>query len=842
MWKVTVRGLSAHKLRLALTALAVTLGVAFMAGTFVLTDTIKYDITALISQTTAGRSAVVEATSPYANAAAGLGQVNRPLTPQSIEQLVRTIPGVAVADGQVQGLVTLVHNGKVVKAKGGSPTVAVNWLPDRQLSSLTLRSGRGPQGSGEVVIDAAAAKSASLTLGDLVTVIGDSGPQQFRVVGVVGFGKADTLAGAVITAYDTTTAQRLAGKPGYFNAIDIAAAKGVATDSLLSAIGSRLPKGFEVISEATVVAQTASSINSFVNTFNTFLLFFAGIALFVGAFLIFNTFSILVGQRTRELALLRAVGASRGQVTRSVLGEALLTGATGSIVGLVIGVPLAAGLYSLLRAVGLSVPSHGLRLLPRTIIVSILVGTLITVISVILPARRASRVPPVAAMRDDAIIEEASLRRRAFIGSTVLIAGLLALSSGLFATSGTGLVALGAALTFIGVAMLIPFIAAPLARTLGTPLPALQGVTGRMGRENAARNPRRTAATASALMVGLAVVGAVATLASSASASVGHQVDQILNGDYVITTSQGFFSTSAETVVKATPGVTAISPYTELDWHQGNVAKTLAAIDAVTGPQLLNVQMVDGSISALAHNEVLLDNAVAQNAHLKVGDVLPMGFTQTGIKQVIIGGTYKTNQFLDHYVISTALLAQNVATRQDEAIIVKTTTSGPAQQTALQSALKTFPQLSVKTGAEFKADQKKQIDSLLAIVYVLLALSILIALIGVVNTLALSVLERTHEIGLLRAIGMQRRQVRRMIRDEAIVVSLIGSLLGLTLGIGLGAAIVHAVRNSGIDQLAIPWTTIIVVLIATTIFGIFAAIFPARRAAKLDILRAVNTA
>jgi len=841
MWKLTIRSLAAHKLRLALTALAVVLGVAFMAGTFVLTDSLKSDINGLISQTSAGRSAVVQATSPYSNSVAGFGQTDRPLTPQSIEQLVKSVPGVAAADGAVDGQVTLVQDGKVIKTKGGAPTVAVNWLPDRQLSSLTLRSGRAPEGPGEVVVDAATAKSEHLNVGDPITVIGNSGPQPFKVVGIVGFGKADTLAGAVIAAFDTATAQALAGKTGYYNTIDVAAVKGVATNDLLSAIGSRLPAGFEVVSEATVISQTSSSLDSFINTFNTFLLFFAGIALFVGAFLIFNTFSILVGQRTRELALLRAVGATRGQVTGSVLGEALLTGLTGSVIGLLLGLPLAAALFAFLRAVGLSVPSQGLRLLPRTVIVSILVGTIITVVSVILPARRASRVPPVAAMRDDAVIEDASLRRRAIVGGAVLAVGLAALAAGLFESSGIALVGVGAALTFIAVAMLVPFISAPLARVLGTPLPAWQGVTGRMGRENAARNPRRTAATASALMVGLGVVAAVATLASSASASVGDLVDRTFNADYVITTSQGLFTTAAEPVVKGASGVTALSPYTELTWHEGKTSKRLAAIDAVTGPQLLNIDIVTGSLHALAEGEVLVDNNQAKSDHLRVGDVLPMGFADTGVRSVTVGGTYKTNQFLDKYLISTTLLGQNVTTRQDEAILVRTTHAGPAQQGALEGALKAFPQLSVKTGAQFKADQKQQINSLLAIVYALLALSILIALIGVVNTLALSVLERTHEIGLLRSIGMHRRQVRRMIRDEAVIVSLIGAILGLGMGIGLGAAVVHAVSSSGINVLAIPWTTIVVVLIAATVFGIFAAIFPARRAAKLDVLQAVNT-
>ncbi|MFI5041963.1 MAG: ABC transporter permease [Acidimicrobiales bacterium] len=843
MWKTTVKSLAAHKLRLALTALAVVLGVSFMAGTFVLTDTIKHTFDALFAQTSAGKDAIVRATTLYSSNGLDSFGGNRPLTPDSVLATVRSTPGVAAAEGSVGGQVAVIGaDGKALKKN--APTLAFSWTVNRQLSSLSLRSGRGPESSSEVAIDSGTVKDQHWRLGDQITVITNEPPKQYTLVGVTGFGKADNLAGATLVSFDTPTAQRVIGKPGYFDQIDVAAAKGTSTDQLLGNIGSRLPKGFEAVSGTSVAQQTANTVEKNLSFFNTFLLIFALIALFVGAFLIFNTFSILVGQRTRELALLRAVGASRAQVNRSVLAEALVVGLVGSILGLLIGIPLAAGLYAALGALGLGLPSSALQLLPRTVYVSLLTGTVITVLSAVLPARRAARIPPVAAMRDGVADTDTSMGRRAVIGGSVLAGGIVMLALGLFAKAGIGLVGAGAAVTFIGVAMLAPFIAGPLARALGSPLPAVAGVSGRLGQENAARNPRRTAATASALMIGLAVVAAIATLGSSATASFNGIFDRSIKSDFVVVASGGRseFSTSAEAPARSAPGVTALSPYRQAAWHDGNATKQLVGIDPVDGPKVLTLTMVTGSTAALARNEVLIDDTVAKDHHLEVGETLQMGFGATGIQPVVIGGTYKTNQILGNYTVSDKFVADQVTQVQDAALFVKTTSGSQSEQAALTSALSGYPNLDVKTGAEFKALQKSQLNTVLAVVYVLLALSIVIALIGVVNTLALSVMERTREIGLLRAIGMQRRQVKRMIRGEAVVVSLIGAVLGLILGIGLGAAVVEALSSSGLDTLAIPTGTIVVVLIATALFGVGAAVWPARRAAKLDVLDAIATA
>ncbi|MBV9661860.1 MAG: FtsX-like permease family protein [Acidimicrobiales bacterium] len=841
MFKATIKSLMAHKLRLALTALAVVLGVAFVSGTFVLTDTIKHTFNALFQQTSAGKDAVVRGVAPYGGNGNGDFNANRPLTPESLVATVRSTPGVTAADANVVGLVTLLNkSGKSVSSH--APTLAFSWLPDRKLSVLNLRRGVAPSGPDQMTIDNGTAKKQHFNIGDQVTVVGNQGPRQFTVVGITGFGSTDNLGGATVVTFDLPTVQQIAGKSGYVSEIDVSAVPGTPSATLLSAIGDRLPKGFEVVTGAEAAAQQANAVTQGLNQFNTILLVFAGIALFVGAFLIFNTFSILVGQRTRELALLRAIGASRRQINMSVLGEAAFTGLFGAAVGLGVGVGLAAGLYSLLSALGVDLPRSSLQFEARTAIVGLIVGTLVTLVSAVLPALRAGRIPPAAGLREDAVFQETSLRRRAVTGGAVFLVGALVLAVGLFASAGILAVGIGAALVFIGVAMLAPFAVKPLVSFLGRPLPALAGVTGQLGRENAVRNPRRTAATASALMVGLALVAAIATLGQSATASFNGLFDQSVKADYVL--SAGGFTTvapAAEGTLAAVPGITAVSGLSQAEWHLGRVGKQVTGIDPVAGPQVMTLDMVSGSAAALGRGEVLIDSTVAKNDHYRVGQVLPMGFVATGVRPVVIGGTFKTNQFLGNYVISSQLLAANVNQVRDQLIALRSAQVGPQMTAALQNALHSYGNVKVQTAAQFKSDQKKQLGTILAIVYALLGLSIVIALIGVVNTLALSVMERTREIGLLRAVGMQRRQLKRTIRSESLLVSVMGAILGLVLGTGLGVAVVSALGTSFITTIAIPVTTIVVVLILSAIFGVGAAVWPARRAAKLDVLEAIYT-
>ena len=842
MFKATLKSIAAHKLRLALTALAVVLGVAFMCGTFVLTDTIKHTFNQLFQQTSAGINAVVRGVAPYGSGTLGpdSGNGNRALTPESLIGTVRSAPGVEAADGSVSGTVTAL-NKKGKTFNHFAPTIAVSWFTDRQLSAFHLTAGRAPAGPGELTVDRGTANKEHFAVGDRISIIGNQGPQVFTVVGITRFGTTDNLAGATLLSFDLRTAQQLVGKPGYVNEIDVAAAPATSSDRLLANIGGQLPRGFEVVTGAQAASEQANNVTQGLSQFNTILLVFAGIALFVGAFLIFNTFSILVGQRTRELALLRAIGASRAQLNRSVLGEAAFTGFVGSVIGIVLGVGLAAGLYALLNGLGVSLPRSTLQLQARTVIVGLVVGTLVTLVSAVLPALRAGSIPPAAGLREDAVIQETSLRRRAVIGGAVFAIGLLVLAVGLFASAGILAVGVGAAVTFVGVAMLAPFVTGPMARVIGS-LPASTGVSGRLSQENAARNPRRTAATASALMVGVALVAAIATLAQSAEVSFNGLFDRAIKANYVLSGSGfAFLSPSVEASVRGVPGVTAVNPVRSARWHLGKVGKDVGGIDPVAGPQVLSVQMVTGSFSSIAHGELLIDDKVAKSDHYKVGQILPMGFAATGVQNVPIGGTYKTNQFLGNYTVSNQFLAANVTQTLDQLIVLKTASVDRQTTASLTTAVKGFGNVQVKTAAQFKSDQKKQLGTILGVVYALLGLSIVIALVGVVNTLALSVMERTREIGLLRAVGMQRRQVKRMIRGEAVVVSLIGAVLGLVVGLSLGAAVVSALSASFITTLAVPFSTVIVILILATLFGIAAAVWPARRAAKLDVLTAIYT-
>lgn len=843
MLKATLKSLLAHKLRLALTALAVVLGVAFMTGTFVLTDTISHTFDALFAQTTSGDTAVVRAVAPYGDSSGGPGGGSgddRPLTPDTLITTVRAVPGVAAADGSVEGLVTLLgSNGKAMASH--APTIALAWQPDGRLSPLTVASGHAPAGAGQVTIDAATAAKEHFALGDRVTLIANNGPVAYTVVGITHFGSADNLAGATLVSFDLATAQQAVGKPGYVNEIDVGAAPGVATATLLRSIGAVLPQGFEVVTGATVAAEQASSVSQGLGDFNTILLVFGGIALFVGAFLIFNTFSILVGQRTRELALLRAVGASRRQIYASVMGEAFLTGLASSVIGLGAGVGLAAGLYALLSALGIDLPRSTLQFELRTAIVGLVVGTLVTVVSAVLPALRAGRISPAAGLREDAVVAETSLRRRAIIGGAVLAVGVIILAVGLFASAGIGAVGLGAAVTFIGVAMLTPFAVPPMVAVLGRPLPAIAGITGRLGQDNAARNPRRTAATSSALMVGIALVAAIATLGQSATVSFDGLFSKAVRADYILS-PQGLTSISpaAEATAASVPGVTAVSGVRMADFHIGRVDETVEGVGAESGPQVLTFNMTQGSTAALAAGDVLVDATDAKSQHYRVGQLLPMGFAATGVAQVTIGGFFKTNDFLGDYVVSNAFLAAHVVQSQDELIALRTLTTSAAMTAALTRALAPYANAQVRTAAQFEQSQRQKLSDILAIVYALLALSIIIALIGVVNTLALSIMERTREIGLLRAVGTQRRQLRAMIRWESVVVSLIGAVLGLVLGLALGSAVVSSLSNSFITTLAIPVKTIIVVLVLAAVFGVGAAVLPARRAARLDVLQAIQ--
>jgi putative ABC transport system permease protein len=591
---------------------------------------------------------------------------------------------------------------------------------------------------------------------------------------------------------------------------------------------------------ATAGADTAAQINQGISGFTTVLSVFGYIALFVGSFIIINTFSILLAQRQRELALLRALGASRKQLRRSVLGEAFVTGLFASIVGVGFGIVVAIGLKAAFNAAGASFPPSPIVVKPASLIIPLVLGVLITCLAAYMPARRAAKVPPVAAMRETLPANEERMGRRIITGAIVLVVGAAVLAAGLFTGAGIALVGLGALLAFVGVTVLVPLVARPLSSVLGAPLGAI-GPASQLGRGNAMRNPRRTASTASALLVGLALVGAVTTIGASLKASFTHIIDTSVKADYVVGTQNSTISPEAATRIEQEPSVASVAAIRTGFMQIDGDVKSVSGVNA-GGASLVSLKMKQGSVSALDEGKVLIDDKAAKKNHFTVGQQLPVVFARTGPTTLTVGGTYDSNPLAGNYLVGNSVLEGKFAT-DDFAVVLAKAKPGQltAAKTAIDKVAKDFPNVSVKNQVEFKQEQKKQIDGLLTMVLFLLALSVAIALIGIVNTLALSVVERTREIGLLRAVGMQRRQVSRMIRSEAVIVALMGSIIGLLVGVILARALVAALSDTGIDQFAVPVGRLILYLIVAGVFGVVAAIFPARRANKLDVLKAVTT-
>jgi len=840
MRKVTVRGLLARKLRLALTALAIVLGVTFITGTLVLTDTLNRTFDTLVGTAYQHVSFQIRGKAAFNNdtAAAVNGTADRNPIPESIAAAVRRLPGVAYVSGSVSGYAQFVSGGNAIGSAAGS--LGFSYDPDRQLSSVRLVDGSAPTTAGDVVMDKGTARKYHFAVGDRVRVLlGRSAPQWFTVSGIVTFGTADNLAGTTLAGFDLPTAQSLFDTRGRYDTIDVLAKPGADNVSLQRAIAKVLPPGAQVVSGQTVANELSTAVSNALSFLSTALLIFALISLFVGAFTIFNTFSITVGQRTRELALLRVVGASRRQLFRSVLVEAALVGLVASVIGLGLGVLAALGLKALLGAFGITLPSAPLVFEARTPVVALAVGVGVTVLSAISPARRAVRIPPVAALVENREEQDESLRRRATIGSVVVIVGVTALVVGLTAPA-IALVGLGAVAMFIGAGMLAPIVARPLAGAVGRPLAVLLGTPGRLGRENSMRSPRRTAQTAAALMVGMALVSAIAVLGASLSQSARANVDSALNAEYIITGPSSGFSTSVATAVSRIAGVATVNPVYKGQFELRGSVQGLAAVTAADLSRTVNLAITAGSgARALAAGRLLIDTTTASSEHLSVGSLVPVTFAQTGASTLRIGGIFKANPLIGSYVVGAGFFRSHFRSPLPIAVLVSTSPGAGDVGRPINSYLNAYPNVGVQTRAQFERSQQNTVNQELGLVYVLLALAVLVAMIGIVNTLMLSVFERTHELGLLRAVGMKRRQVRAMIRSEAVIIALFGAVIGVIIGTGLGVAFAASLKQQGITQIAIPFTEELGFLFLSAVLGLGAASWPARRAAKLDVLAAI---
>jgi putative ABC transport system permease protein len=831
MRKVTISGLLAHKLRLALTALAIVLGVMFISGTFVLTDTLHNTFSALFGNVYANVDFQVRG---VAQLGSGANAVRDEL-PESLLTTIRGVPGVAAADGQVQGYAQFVARDGQPIGNGSAPTLGVNYDP----SQLHIVAGGPPVTAADVVMDAQTAQQDDFTVGQQVRILSAGTPRLFTISGIAQFGSAGNLAGSTLAAFNLPTAQRIVQEQGQLDDINVVTAAGANKPAVQRAIATVLPRDTEVVTGQTVVEENTTSVDQALSFFSTALLIFAFISLFTGGFTIFNTFSIIVGQRTRELALLRVVGASRRQIFSSVLGEAVLVGFVSSVIGLGLGVLTALGLRGLMRGFGVTLPPGSLVFEPRTVLVGLAVGVGVTVVAALGPARNAVRIPPVVALDDRQLSVGISPRRRFVWGTALAVLGMGMLAGGL-AKPAVALVGLGAVSIFLGAAMLAAAIARPVASVIGRPLARLSGAPGQLGRENSMRSPLRTAQTAAALMISLALVSAMAVFGASVSRSVTASADQAINASLLVTASgQGQLSQSVPAAVSAVPGVAAS---TVVYRSQFEFEDTLAKLTGVTIAHLSDtviLRMTAGSTAALAKGELLIASATARSNHLIVGDTVPVKFALTGPATVRIGGIYQSNALIGSFLASSGFFLAHFASPHPGAVLL--TTGGGATEQAVTSALARYANVQVQTRAQFEQSVTAGINQVLGLVYALLALAVLIALIGIVNTLLLSVFERTREIGLLRAVGAQRRQIRSMIRSEAVILAVFGAIIGIVIGTGMGAALVWSLKQQGITETVVPVPSLVVVLVLAAVLGLAAATWPARRAARLGPLAAIGS-
>ena len=848
MFRTALKGVAAHKVRFLLTALAIILGVGFIAGTYILTDTMNAAFDGLFQQISKGIAVEVTGTPKFTSSGPGgqqSGSAQR--VPASLVPVVAAVEGVRVAEGNVGGYAQLVdEKGKAIST-GGAPTLGTSWTSDAQMNSLTMRQGRAPRDSGEIAVDAGTAAKHDLHIGDTVTVLLQGPSIKAKIVGLVGFGQQDNLLGATLVVFDTATAQRVFDAPNQFDAIAVAADPGVSAVQLRDRIQAVLPNGFQAKTGQETAQTQSADIRKALSFFTIALLVFADIALFVGAFIIYNTFSILVAQRTRELALLRALGASGAQVRRAVMIEAAVVGIFASIIGLAFGFVVAAGLRALLNAFGIDLPSTSLQVLPRTIIVALIIGVGVTLASALVPARRAAKLPPVAALRDPEPSSSAFSLGRTIIGSLLTAGGIAALFLGLFGSTGNSglLVGLGAILVFLGVGGLSPLIARPLARVIGAPGAGVSRVSGKLGRENAMRNPKRTASTAAALMIGLGLVAFVSIFAASIKSSADAALESTLKADYIVTsTSFQPFSQNVAAELRSKSEFASVSEVRQGIMGFKGTATQVSGMDPETLTQVATVNMKAGSVDALGQeNGLLVWQQTAKSNGWTVGDTVPVEFNQTGKQTLKVVGIYTDNRLLGNYVVSLDTYDRNFVEQLDTVVLAKTApgVSQAQAKAAANAVAKAFPNVQVQDQAEFRQKQASQIDTLLGLITALLGLAIFIALFGIINTLGLSILERTREIGLLRAVGMSRRQVRGMIRWESVIIAVLGALLGIVVGVFFGWAMVRALHSQGITSMTVPYGQLLFYVILAGVFGVLAGLLPARRAARLNVLEAIAT-
>ncbi len=841
MRKVAIRGLFARKTRLMLTALAVALGVTLIAGTYVFTDTINSSFDKIF---TASYKNTDVAVTPNDDIEADDNETVEPL-PAALVAKIKALPQVAEVDGNIfdQNGAILGKDGKPVSK--GAPNFIASIHDVQRFESFSVADGRLPATADEVAMDGSTAKRKDFKIGDTVDIVDAQPKKSYKLVGTVQVAGVDSYGGAAVALMTLPEAQRMSGKTGSYDEIDVAAKDGVSPEALRDAVKQVVPATRATVRTGSEEAKDQTdSIKKDLGFLQTILLAFAGISLFVGAFIIFNTFSITVTQRAREFALLRTLGASRSQVLRSVLTEGLVLGALGSVTGLVLGIGVAKALKALFYAVGFDLPSQGTVLESRTIIVSLLVGVLVTLISSLAPALRATRVPPVAALREGVALPESRSSRLAFPFSVLLlVAGLALIIGGLTssdADTGLSLTGGGAAAMFLGVGLMSPKLVGPIASVVGKLFGS--GFTARLARENSVRQPGRTAATAAAMMIGVALVSFASIFAASAKTTFSGYIDKGIRAQLVVQDTSGFkpYSSEAAKDISRVAGVGQVSGVRFAQFQQDGEDKDVVGIDPGNFAQVYNLTKGTDVVQRLGDRDIAVESGYAKDHDIKEGAVLTVRTAKERSLQLKVIGTYEDKStLLGDFTMSNAAIANHLGVTRDTYVLTRFTDGADPGQTkaAVAKVLeKDFPQTEVLTADEWKDDQADQINQLLGLIYALLALAVIVSLFGIVNTLALSITERTRELGMLRAIGTSQAQTKSMIRKEAVIIATIGGILGLALGIVLSLLVTRSIDDF---TLSVPPVSLFVLLVLSGLAGVLASIVPARRAARLNVLEAL---
>ncbi|MEU6078956.1 FtsX-like permease family protein [Streptomyces sp. NPDC047108] len=846
MFRTAVRNVLAHKARLMMTVLAVMLGVAFVSGTLIFTDSVGTAFKNRSAKSFENVAVAVRSDGPPAGSGSEVGGdegKKDPVLTQRLLKRIGNLPGALSATGSVTGFTALADkDGKLVGEGWGSNGANYFPGPDGEDDRYTFTDGRAPKARDEIAIDSRTADRTGFRTGDTARVSTDGPVMKQRITGVFDTDDGSVGAGGSLVLFDNTTAMKVLDTGGEYDEITVRAEQGASDAALKRAVEKVVPGDTEVTTGKVLADEQAEFIAEDTKQMSQVLLYFAGIALFVGIFLIANTFTMLVAQRTKELALLRAIGATRRQVTRSVLLEALLIGLVASVSGFLLGSGVAVGMRAGVNAMGAALPDGPLVIAPTTALYALLVGVVITMLAAWLPGRRAAKIPPVAAMNSvHAAPTTRGLVVRNSIGSAITALGTAMLFMGTQGSS-TGVLFGGAGLVLVGVIVLTPLLSRPVIAA-AAPLLARFGVSGTLARRNAVRNPRRTAATASALMIGLTLITGMTVIATSMQTAIDKMAVDSLKSDYSVTMANfNGLNPDVRSKLDKLPEVEASSPLRTAYGEAGDTFTRMTGLDPRSAPELLNLDFTSGSFTGLGAKKALIDQDLADDLHVKVGDTVRYTFDDDKTVAVRVGGIYEGNEMFQGLYVPTSVVNPHLDKVADDQVLVKMKDgASDAAEATIVDALGKNPAISVKDKQAISDDFAQAINLLLKMLYGLLAMAILIAVLGVVNTLAMSVFERKHEIGMLRAIGLDRSRVKRMVRLEAVVISLFGAILGIGLGLFIAWAAGTSIAGTVTTYtMQIPFLEIGVFLGMAALVGVLAALWPARRAAKLNALEAIK--